>query len=194
MDLTVRPPGIGAEEHWTATRRDPSTPPPDWFAETAAPAEVMDWVKSNAIKLARVQPGSSSADMEPLVSHLKDARVVAMGEATHATREFQQFKVRMLEWLVENLGFTVFGIEANWPESLKINEYVLTGKGDPGGVLVGQFLWWQTGDMGDMLLWMRHYNQDPAHTRKLKFFGFDMHGPGLAAANVLEYLERVDPA
>lgn len=40
MDLTVRPPGIGAEEHWTATRRDPNTPPPDWFAEAAAPAEV----------------------------------------------------------------------------------------------------------------------------------------------------------
>lgn len=43
-----------------------------------------------------------------------------------------------------------------------------------------------------MLRWMRQYNQDPAHTRKLKFYGFDMQAPGLAESNVLKYLQHVD--
>ena len=44
-----------------------------------------------------------------------------------------------------------------------------------------------------MLRWMRLYNQDPAHPRKLKFYGFDMQAPRLAESNVLDYLARVDP-
>ena len=52
-----------------------------------------------------------------------------MGEATHGTREFFKTKHRMLEFLVEKMGFTVFAIEANWPESLAVNDYVLNGNG-----------------------------------------------------------------
>jgi erythromycin esterase len=44
-----------------------------------------------------------------------------------------------------------------------------------------------------LLRWMRDYNQNPTHTRKLKFYGFDMQTPGLAESNVLDYLRRVDP-
>jgi erythromycin esterase len=114
-----------------------------------------------------------------------------MGEATHGTREFQQLKVRMFRFLVEQLGFTVFGIEANWPESLAVNEYVLGGDLDPTTGL--GFIGWQTEDMRALLRWMRQYNQDAAHTRKLKLYGFDMQVPELAESNVLGYLRRVDP-
>ncbi|MGD0049020.1 MAG: erythromycin esterase family protein [Bryobacteraceae bacterium] len=191
IELTAHSTEFGAEQPLTAKRRDPNAPPPDWFSENPAPDEVLAWLKANAIRLASVQPGSSFADMAPLLARLKDARVVAMGEATHGTREFQQFKHRMLEFLVENLGFTVFGIEANWPESLSVNEYVLGGKSDPVDGL--GFRVWQTEEVLEMVRWMRQYNQDPAHARKLKFYGFDMQTPGLAESNVLEYLRRVDP-
>ena len=69
-----------------------------------------------------------------------------MGEATHGTHEFFQLKHRMLEFLVERMGFTVFGIEANWPESLAVNDYVLNGNGDPAKALAGFYFWtWNTG-------------------------------------------------
>ncbi|MGB7762283.1 MAG: erythromycin esterase family protein [Bryobacteraceae bacterium] len=191
IELTAQSPEFGAEQRFTAKRRAPNAPPPDWFSESPAPDEVLAWLKANAISLASVQPGSSFADMAPLAARLKDARVVAMGEATHGTREFQQFKFRMFQFLVQNLGFTVFGIEANWPEALSVNEYLLGGKGDPVEGL--GFRVWQTEEVLEMVRWMRQYNQDPAHTRKLKFCGFDMQTPRLAEVNVLEYLRRVDP-
>jgi erythromycin esterase len=129
--------------------------------------------------------------MAPLKARLQGARIVAMGEATHGTREFQQLKARMFRFLAEELGFTVFGIEGNWPESLTVNRYVLGGNVDAEQGL--GFGWWHTEDMSALLHWMRQYNQDPAHTRKLKFYGFDMQVPGLAESNVLDYLRRVDP-
>ena len=182
MHLTLRAPGRPGGEEFTLRRVNPDAPL-DRYAEPPAPQEVAAWLKSNAIPLA--------AGMTALKARLQDARIVAMGEATHGTREFQQLKVQMFRFLVEELGFTVFGIEANWPESLLVNRYVLGGNVDPNEGL--GFDWWRTEDMSALLHWMRDYNQDPAHTRKLKFYGFDMQGPGLAASNVLGYLRGVDP-
>ena len=183
LRLTLRSEGIPGEEQVTFKRVN-ALSPLDRFTEAAAPDEVAGWLKTNAIRLAL-------DDMAPLRARLKDARVVAMGEATHGTREFQQIKVQTFRYLVENLGFTVFGLEANWPESLAVNDYVLGGDADPSPGL--GFLWWKTEEMFALLRWMRQYNQDPAHTRKLKFYGFDMQLPGLAESNVLDYLRRVDP-
>ena len=193
IHLTAGSREFGSEGQVTAKRRDANAPPPDWFSESPAPDEVVAWLQANAVGLASIQPGSDFADMAPLKARLKDARVVAMGEATHATREFFQFKHRMFQFLVQELGFTVFAIEGNWPESLKVNEYVLEGKGDPAEALAGLYFWtWQTEEVLELIRWMRHYNQDPTHKRKLRFYGFDMQTPGVAEANVLKYLQRVD--
>jgi erythromycin esterase len=194
MELTARSQGFGGEQRFTATRRKSNAPPLDWFSEPRAPDEVITWLKGNAIPLTSVLPGSGFADMAPLKDRLKDARVVAMGEATHGTREFFKFKHRMLEFLVNELGFTVFGIEANWPESLNVNDYVLHGTGSAADAVAGLgFVAWQTQEVLELIRWMRRYNEDPAHSRKLKLYGFDMQSPALAESKVLGYIDRVDP-
>ena len=132
--------------------------------------------------------------MEPLKAIVSHARVVAMGEATHGTKEFFQFKHRMFEFLVETMGFTVFAIEANWPESLAVNDYVVNGQGDPAAALGGLHFWtWNTEEVLDLIRWMRQYNQGPGHSEKLKFYGFDMQFVGKAAQVVQTYLKAVDP-
>jgi len=117
----------------------------------------------------------------PLVQRSKDACLVAMGEGAHGTREFQQIKVRMFRFLLEKFGFTVFGIEANWPESLTVNAYVNGAEVDPAPGL--WFDWWKTSDALTLLRWMREYNRDPAHTRKLKFY--DQFASGTFSADRL---------
>jgi erythromycin esterase len=100
----------------------------------------------------------------------------------------------MLEFLVEKMGFTVFRIEANWPESLAVNDYILNGKGDPAQALAGLYFWtWNTEEVLDMIKWMRTYNQDPGHSKKVKFYGFDMQISHVAVSNVELYLQKVDP-
>jgi erythromycin esterase len=190
LRLTLRAEGRAGEELTTFNRVNPLSPI-ERFSETPAPGEVMAWLKANAIRLAPVQSDAPSTDLMPLLPHLNGARIVAMGEATHGTREFQQLKFRMFRFLVEKLGFTVFGIEANWPESLSVNEYVLGGDVNPSAEL--GFAWWRTDHNNPHHPTNPEYNQNPTHTRKLKFYGFDMQIPGLAESNVLDYLGRVDP-
>jgi erythromycin esterase len=158
------------------------------------PKQVSEWFRSNAIPLTSISPDSSLDDLRPLQQMIGDAQIVAMGEATHGTREFFQLKHRILELLVEKMGFTLFAIEGNWPESLAVNDYVLNGTGDPADGLAGMYFWtWDTQEVLDMIRWMRRYNQDPAHLKKLKFLGFDMQTARVAVSNVEQYLQKVDP-
>jgi erythromycin esterase len=159
-----------------------------------APDEVVAWVKGHAIPLETAEAEHGFEDMQPLKKLVGDARVVALGEATHGSREFFQLKHRMLEFLVEEMGFTVFAIEANWPECLAINDYVLEGKGDPKEALAGIYFWtWNTEEVLEQMEWMRRYNADTERERKVKFYGFDMQTPTVAAREAIAYLERMDP-
>ncbi len=154
---------------------------------------VKRWIKHNAIPIRTVIPGNGFKDLQPLKKIIGSAHLVALGEATHGTREFFQFKHRMLEFLVNEMGFTVFGIEASMTEAFDINEYVLTGKGEPDKALASFYNWvWNTEEVLDMIKWMRSYNADPLHTKKVKFYGFDMQSPSLALKVTLQNLRKLD--
>ena len=66
--------------------------------------EINNWLRENAIPFNTTEPGSGFDDLMPLKEIIGDARIVALGEATHGTREFFQMKHRMLEFLVKEMG------------------------------------------------------------------------------------------
>ncbi len=133
------------------------------------------------------------ADLLPFRQVVGDARVVSLGEATHGTREFFRMKHRLVEFMVEDLGFTLFGIEANLTEARVVNEYVLHGVGDPAVALKGLYFWtWDTEEVLEMLRWMRRYNTRVSVGRQVRFFGFDMQEPSVAFERLRGYLKQVN--
>ena len=67
--------------------------------ERAKVEAITKWLAKNAIPLHSIKTGSGFADLQPLKKVFQDVRVVGLGEATHGTREFFQFKHRMVEFL-----------------------------------------------------------------------------------------------
>lgn len=169
-----------------------------WAAprETGRPIQrqtaIEEWIKATAIPLTTVQAGNGFADMEPLVKVVGNARIVALGEATHGTREFFQLKHRMVEFLSTKMGFTIFSIEANMPEAYRLNDYVLEGKGDPAELLKGLYFWtWDTQEVLAMIEWMREFNR--SGKGRIQFTGFDMQTPTVAARIVSDFVSANDP-
>jgi erythromycin esterase len=172
---------------------DPSGPSSHGISDPMPP-EVVGWLQANAAPFATAQAGSGFDDLQFLKEMIGDARVVSLGEATHGTRDFFQMKHRILEFLVKEMDFNVFAIEATWPEANRLNEFVHTGRGDPEVLLSGLYFWtWNTQEVLDMILWMREHNRDPGDGPTVSFLGFDMQYAGMAIHNVIEYLEVVDP-
>ena len=156
------------------------------------PASVRDWIARHAIRLATPEAGHGFDDMQPLKQVVGNARIVALGEATHGTREFFQLKHRMVEFLASQMGFTIFAIEANMPEAYKLNEYVLHGTGDPVALIKGMYFWtWDTQEVLAMVKWMREFNA--SGKGQIQFTGFDMQTPGVAAKIVGDFVAAHDP-
>ena len=158
-----------------------------------APAEVVAWLKGEAIPISTAEVGTPDQDLAPLVAALGDARVIGVGETTHGTLEFTRIKHRLLERLVATHGVTDFAMEANFGAAERVDEYLQTGRGTPEEAVRNLFLVWQTEEVRDLVAWMRRYNADPKHRKKIRFRGYDVQGAERSIAAVRAYLRRVDP-
>jgi erythromycin esterase len=144
------------------------------------------------IPFRTAEPGGDYSDLAPLKQIVGNARLVSLGEGTHGTREFFQMKHRVLEYLVKEMGFTMFAIEATWAEANRVNDYVMEGKGDPAVLLSNLYFWtWNTQEVLDMIRWMRAYNQSTTGP-KVGFYGFDMQFSRVTMNDVESYVQRVD--
>lgn len=153
-----------------------SAKPPTNDEEAAAA-----WMKASAVPL--------QGDLAPFGRMVGDARIVALGEATCGTREFFLQKRRLIEYLVANKGFTVLAMAASFPDAVAVNEYVLNGNGDPSAALASLAFWsWNTDEVLELLLWMRAWNADSSHGRKLKFYGLDMQNTPAIVAHLRRVL------
>lgn len=165
-------------------------------AETRPIDEVVTWTKRHAVPFESVEAGHGFADLEPLRKMIGNARIVALGEATHGSREVFQMKHRLLEFLATELGFSLLAVEANLPEARRVNDYVVDGKGDPAAALRGlYFSTWRSEEVFAMVEWMRRFNLDAAHRaagRRLGFAGFDMQEPGVAMTAVQDYFTQFE--
>lgn len=158
-----------------------------------APEEVVSWMKQQAVVLDTAEAGHGFTDLQPLKEIIADARVVGLGETSHGTREIFQMKHRLLEFLVTEMGFTVFAMESFWSHGLAINDYVLYGKGDLNRLMAGEYDVWHTREVLALIEWMRTYNANPDHRKKVKFYGADIQDSIVGAEYVTRYLEKVDP-
>lgn len=169
------------------------SPTPKVPAHTSDPVET--WIRQHAIPFKTSEPGGSDDDLQPLQQIVGNATIVGLGEATHGTHEFFTMKHRILEFLVNKMGFNTFAIENGWDVSRSMDTYVNTGKGNARDILRQDFdRMWQTQEVLDMIEWMRAYNADSSHTTKVHFAGFDCTVITPAAFDdVLNYLQSVDP-
>jgi len=156
------------------------------------------WIRENAVAFETVKAGNGFDDLQHLKQLIGDARIVALGEPTHGSREVFQMKHRLLEFLVEELGFSIFSIEANLPEAFRLNDYVLRGQGNPDQLIRGMYFWtWTTEEVREMVEWMRRHNAEVERRGSgaaVTFTGFDVQTPDVAARIVESFVEKADPA
>ena len=158
-----------------------------WSASTAE----RRWVRDHAIPIATTDPAAPLTDLRPLSAFIGDARIVALGEGTHGTAEFFRLKQRLVEYLVTEKGFTVFALESHMPETRRLNEYVLTGRGDVHAALAGlYFPYWNSREVLDIVDWIRAYNA--SGKGRVELWGFDMQTPGVAMDSVRAFVSELD--
>ena len=120
--------------------------------------------------------------------------IIGLGEATHGTSEFFESKFIMFKYLVENHNFKVFAFEADFGESLLINDAIQRGATDEIGnlMLTKMHFWtWRTEEVKQLLEWMSEYNKNQADEDKIQYMGFDCQFNTFHPNLVKDYLASV---
>jgi erythromycin esterase len=156
-----------------------------------------EWVADHAITTDSLDPQAPLDDLEPLGELIGDARAVSIGESAHYVREFYLLRHRLLRFLVERCGFTIYAPEAPFTQAQALDAWIQGGPGTvqevaTAGVAI---------DLGrchefhDQLTWMRTHNHTAAHP--LRLIGTDVPGSGGSPLPALEqvagYLRAADP-
>ncbi|RNL75219.1 erythromycin esterase family protein [Sinomicrobium pectinilyticum] len=146
---------------------------------SAPTMEELEWLKNNVYPLSTYDPAKKSdEDLEIMDSLIGDTHVVGLGEVTHGSSEIFQMKHRIIKFLAEKKNFGIFSMEVNMPEAYRLNDYIISGKGNPTELIKGMDYWtWSTREVLNMVEWMKLHN---ASKQQIQFTGFDMQSYDLS--------------
>ncbi|WP_254808982.1 erythromycin esterase family protein [Natronosalvus amylolyticus] len=160
----------------------------------AGTCELVAQLEQSSVELATADPTANHADLAPVGDALADARIIGLGEGTHGTREFFQLKHRILRFLVEEQGLRLFTIEANLPETMALDNYVVHGEGDALEALAGTYFWvWRTEAVLALVEWLREFNAGRPLDDRVRFYGIDAQYTTGAVEHLDKFLASADP-
>ncbi len=169
-------------------------------------ATLDDWIAHEAIPFSLDSCPDFNAAVDTVIDSLgEEVSLLGFGEALHGGKELLVLRNQLFQRLVEAHGYSAIAIESSFLRGPIVNEYVL------GHSPVSYEAVQETGfshGFGkfeanrELVEWMRHYNADPAHQRKLQFYGFDSPTdmitesphPRQTLHVALDYLSSVDEA
>jgi protein-L-isoaspartate(D-aspartate) O-methyltransferase len=137
-----------------------------------------------------------TADLEPLLDRIGDARIVLLGEASHGTSEFYQMRESITRELIKRKGFRFICIEGDWPDAARIDHYVRHFEYPPSEwTAFARFpTWmWRNNEVRQFIDWLRNWNSNLDFKQRVAFHGLDLYSLYNSIRSVLEYLEKVDP-
>jgi erythromycin esterase-like protein len=125
---------------------------------------------------------------------------VLLGEASQGTHEFYRARAELTRRLIEEKGFNLVAVEADWPDAYRVNRWV-RGMGSDADAeeALRDFqrfpTWmWRNSDVSDLIGWLRSYNDAlPLGASRVGFYGLDLYALFRSIEVVLNYLDRVDP-
>lgn len=138
-----------------------------------------------------------SANLEPLLNRIGDARIVLIGEATHGTSEFYRMRNRITTELIRKKGFRFVSIEGDWPDAARIDHYVRHFEYSPSEwIAFARFpTWmWRNVEVREFVDWLRQHNHGLSEKKRVAFHGLDLYSLYSSIRAVLQYLDEVDPS
>ena len=149
----------------------------------------------------RALPLEREADLEPLIKRIGDASYVLLGEATHGTSEFYQWRAALSRRLIEDYGFSFVAVEGDWPDCYRVNRYakLYPESGERAREVLHAFERWPTWmwanrEVAEFAEWMRDHNRRRSSARQVGFYGLDVYSLWESMHAVVQYLEGIDPA
>ncbi len=129
--------------------------------------------------------------LDNALSHLKDVKIIGMGESSHGTSEFVTSKTKLIQILNSGFGFNRIILELPFASTFQLNEYITTGKGDAEKIISGLgYNLYITKEFITLIEWLKQQNKNLSPKHQIKIYGMDFYNIGNAVPQVLTFLEK----
>jgi len=149
---------------------------------TAAEVQHSKLKKENSSSTIPYYPLNDVNDLDRLLEDIGDARIVMLGESTHGTSEYYQWRAAITKKLIQEKGFDIIAVEGDWADSYKINQFINGPPADSSAavdVLKQYDRWpqhmWGNYEMARLVEWLNGYNQGRKPDSKIGFYGLDLY-------------------
>lgn len=155
----------------------------------------MDTYSSELLKRARALNGT--ADLTELIEFLSEKKIVMLGEATHGTSEYYEWRSKISMELIQKHGFQFIAVEGDWPPCQRVNDY-LTGKTQKNAVeaLLAFDRWptwmWANREVAEFISELKSYNDHSK--RPVSFHGLDVYSLIDSIDETIKLLLKIDPS
>jgi protein-L-isoaspartate(D-aspartate) O-methyltransferase len=144
-------------------------------------------------------PSIEDADLRPLLGRIGNATLVLIGEASHGTSEFYEMRARITRELIERGRIRFVALEADWPDAARIDRYVRRPdhprRADERDAFRRFPTWmWRNEEVLAFVNWLRDWNEERQPSERVAIHGLDLYSLTESAAQVIAYLQDVDPA
>lgn len=152
-------------------------------------------------QIARVErPLRNENDLDALLDRIADRRIVLLGEASHGTSEYYEWRRRISERLIREKQFSFIAVEGDWPACYQLNRFAkrLPDSGKSARDVAHAFdrwpTWmWANEEVVKLIDWLRDYNEGLVMGERVGFYGLDVYSLWESMDAVVRYLERIDP-
>ncbi|MFB6103441.1 MAG: erythromycin esterase family protein [Haloplanus sp.] len=139
-------------------------------------------------------------DLDVLVDRLGDADCVLLGEASHGTSEFYQWRAQITARLLRDYGFSFVAVEGDWTSCYEVNRFVKGYRDthENAREALNAFERWPTWmwanwEMEGFFEWLRTHNDGRPDDEQMGFYGLDVYSLYESLQAVIDYLDDVDP-
>jgi erythromycin esterase-like protein len=140
-------------------------------------------------------------DVDLLIDMIGESQFVLLGESSHGTSEFYQWRSEISKRLIKEKGFSFIAVEGDWPDCFKVNKYI-KGYPDSGktayDVLHSFNRWptwmWANKEMVELVEWLKQNNLYNNEQNKVGFYGLDLYSLWESMDEIIKYLKKVDPS
>lgn len=146
----------------------------------------------------QAQPLRSVSDLGSLIEKLAAAKIVMLGESSHGTREFYEWRRVISQELITRYGFKFIAVEGDWPPCAAINRFIHTpSETESARALLRNFQRWPTWmwantEMIQLTDWMKSHNAKNPTDQQVDFFGLDVYSLFESIDEVLKTLRKID--
>jgi erythromycin esterase-like protein len=149
---------------------------------------------------ALARPLRTPADLDPLLERIGDARIVAVGEASHGTHEYYAWRAALTRRLIEERGFGFVAVEGDWPDCYRVHRSVTLRDGadaDPRDALDAIARWptwmWANDDVVEFCRWLQDRNAARPAAQRVGFYGLDVYSLWDSIHEVIGWLRENHP-